>query len=283
MMWTESVAEDLGSPSRCCQNTSGPYSWRAGVGREVGGGWKCIYIFRYIYIYIYIFFFLHFCIDWEEEDAKACLQSRAKSQERPLSPVTSYLLATLPTLFAMVLFQLRTAPASLQGEQGGMELAELGARMFPLWDGRVNFCMDSCPRETAGKSRQSCLVLTCRWNAHFPLLHRENPCHSFPLPLFKGKQSQKGGSLKYPISRATSPSSLDLPIAPSLTAAGRLLLTPRAHSWPWPSGGARPLSPTLVAQRTPTSPLVHRPSAERGAWRLGAADGEGWQLVGDGS
>lgn len=126
-------------------------------------------------------------------------------------------------------------------------------------------------------------LATCRWNAHFPLLHRENPCHSFPLPLFKGKQSQKGGSLKYPISRATSPSSLDLPIAPSLTAAGRLLLTPRAHSWPWPSGGARPLSPTLVAQRTPTSPLVHRPSAERGAWRLGAADGEGWQLVGDGS
>lgn len=59
MMWTESVAGDLGSPSRCCQNTSGPYSWRAGVGREVGGGWKCIYIFRYIYIYIYIYIFFY--------------------------------------------------------------------------------------------------------------------------------------------------------------------------------------------------------------------------------
>lgn len=29
------------------------------MGREVGGGWKCIYIFRYIYIYIYIYIFFY--------------------------------------------------------------------------------------------------------------------------------------------------------------------------------------------------------------------------------
>lgn len=96
--------------------------------KEEAGSW-CN---QFKYLYIYIDIFLYFCIDWEEEDAKACLESRAKSQERPLSPGTCYLLATLPTLFAMVLFQLRTAPASLQVKQGGRELAELGVRMFPL-------------------------------------------------------------------------------------------------------------------------------------------------------
>lgn len=80
--------------------------------------------------------------------------------------------------------------------------------------------------------------------------------------------------------RGTS-SSLGLPIAPLCLLLGLRLLSPRTHLW---GGRGREGMPDPSSPRWwlsgPRS-LVHL--QEKGARRLGVADGEGWQLLGDGS
>lgn len=80
--------------------------------------------------------------------------------------------------------------------------------------------MDSCPRETSGKSGQSRWVLTCRRDVHFPPLARENPCHACPLPLSNrgGAERSRGQRAPPSAAGAASPSARTCPSPPPCRA-----------------------------------------------------------------
>lgn len=222
--------------------------------------------------------------------AEIWLQKWNRIWERPQNPVMcspSCPSLLLSTLFPMALLHLRIPPASPRGchiwwgpgwagRVGGSGWG--GSAGFLLWDCRVNFCMDSCLLETSGKSGQSRLVLTCRWDEHFPLLHQENPRHVFPLPFSfksnKAKRSQEGDSPTMHYWRRKY-FFLNLPINLSVTGVGLGLTPVPVVVRP----GKRGPSPS---RRWVSSPLSPRHLREMGLSRQARANGAEWQLPGHG-
>lgn len=84
-----------------------------------------------------------------------------------------------------------------------------------LWDSELTSAWTHARGRQLGRAGAR-RVLTCRWDACFPLLHRENPCHSFPLPLAFLKATvdsspRRERVLKCPISREARPPSWACP------------------------------------------------------------------------